>query len=379
MKHNSSVIIGDNLTIVPLDEAKDDVDFKSFVEASKKHMSDVQYLVFFKTESVHVGVNGNGLRFFESDLKGTKRPFMYTPVKYEHDGPIIGTVISGRYKKNTDGIGTIETKGVLWTLENTYTVAEVIERLVRYPEACKVSMECYYDSSEACDYGIGDKKISYNKFLKLASYIGKDYNGQGVVWQRANNPTFTGLAFTYNPADHKASAEIIDFGEAGLMQKAYASLIDEEVDICPNCGHILTNVENKEEGKAMRKKGKEELADDIDELEEEVEDEGEDESVEEETDESEADTDGESEETDTEEEDEEELEEEIVEEETEEEITEEEAQKPTRKVITRTIRVKPKTKVSKVKKSVPNKNALKIKEIDDRLSKIEEVYKAMKL
>jgi len=395
----SITLLGSNLTIVPLEEAKDDEDFKSFINCSKGNFPDVKYLVFFKTESVHVGINRNGIRFFDSDLKKAKRPFMYAPVKYEHDGPIIGTVISGKYKKNDQGIGTIETKGILWTLENTDTVSNIIYNMINNPSSCHVSLECYYNPPEYCDYGIGNKRISYNKFLKLLQYKGRDYNGQGIVWQRANNPTFTGLAFVYDPADLDTKPNIIGIEEAGVLQRAYASFICNST-FCPNCGYVLPN--SKEEGKAMRKTRKEEEYEELEEYEEEIEEEEieeeeiEEDEIEEETEEEveeeeeeEADTEKEEpEEEESEEEPEdsegeddsgEEEDEEDIETEDEEEEEEENKPKPTKKkVIIRKVRVKKPNKVSKTKKQ-SDKYALRLDEVERKLNEIEEVFKAMKL
>jgi hypothetical protein len=247
MAQSKITLEGTNLEIVPLEDAQNDVDFKSFIQASKDSMkTSVQYLVFFKTEAAHVGINGNGIRFFPSDLKQDK-PFLYAPAKYEHGGPIVGTIISGKYKTNDEGIGTIETKGVLWILENSYAVSDLIQGMVRNPDMWKTSMECYYNAPDKCEYGIGDKKITYEKFQTLADYKGSDYNGKGIVWQRASNPTFTGLAFTMNPADRKTDVSLVNNDELGVLQRAYASITKQEVIepvqvdkvFCPVCAAEL--------------------------------------------------------------------------------------------------------------------------------------------
>lgn len=357
-------LMGTNIDIIPIEQAENDIDFLSFFKANKGNFNSFKYLAFFKTEAVHVGINGNGLRFFTSDLKQDK-PFMYAPVKYEHGGPIVGTVVSGKYIKNDEGIGAIEVKGVIWLLEESTRSSYLLESIISNPEYCKVSMECMLDNADKCDYGIGNKKISYEKFLQLQDYCGSDYNGKGIVWRRANNPTFVGLAFTGNPADRNTDVEFFEQAEVDKLNLAYASMISSgEEEICPNCGHAI----GKEDVTMATKKGKaveEEVIEEEDEVEEEEELE-EDEEVEEDEDVDDEDEDVE--------EYEEETEEEEVEEE-EEEVEEEEVKTPPAKK-KQVKSVKTKTNVSKKVRS-PLK--YRVDDVEKRLKEITEVLQNLQV
>lgn len=218
-----------NVQVIKVEDAANDSDFRQFIEASSNKLADrLSYLMFFKTECVHEGVNGNGIRFFDNDLKGADKPFLFAPVKWEHGGPIIGTVVASKYKK-VKGKGLIEVKGVLWTVEKSYAVQSILEAMALNPEAYKTSLECFYDPADKCDYGIGDNKISYNQFQKISEFLGRDYNGRGIVWKRANNPIFVGLAFTDNPADIQTDVSFnLPKEDAVRYQMAYASITGKE-------------------------------------------------------------------------------------------------------------------------------------------------------
>jgi hypothetical protein len=400
MEKSRVTIVGSNTRIIPLEEAKGDVDFVSFMAAAKGDMKKLQYAVFFETDPVHEGINGNGLRFFASDLRGVKNPFMYAPVKFEvqpvHVGPIIGTIVGASYQEDEDGAGFIKTKGVMWTLEETYYVSHILNSLAEDPNSYGTSMECYYNPPHKCDYGVGDKKISYTKFLDIQDYLGQDYKGKGTIWRRANNAVFTGIAFTPNPADRQTSPGNFSAEEAGELQQAYASIVhtvqpDVDITICPHCEGVISKASDSKLGKddgicitisnndielivnrlqedmmkgaAAKPKEVEELEElEEEDVEEDVEDE-----VEEETEE----------ETSEEEVEEEDVEEGAAEEEESEEETEEEEVEEEPKVIKKKKIVKKVSTDKKPTKSV-DKEALKLVK-ESVMSHIEKVFAEMEI
>jgi hypothetical protein len=385
-----------NIKILSLESVKLDNDFKSFMVAAKQSKVGLQYAVFFETEAVHEGINGNGVRFFHADFSKLKDPFLYTPVKYEHFGPIIGAIVSSKYTRPKQGDGTVTVKGVLWTLEDSYVVTDILTSLANNPESYKTSMECYYDAPELCDYGIGNTRISYDKFMEIKEYAGMDYKGKGIVWKRANNLTFTGLAFTTTPADPNTEVKMIKDSQ-GLMQKAYASIIETKQNqdngqkiICPHCSNeiLLASMEAAHKEGVMQKGPKEkqeEVVEDIEELEddtdEEVEDETEDEDEVDEEVTEEDDTDEE-----VEDEDEDEIDEEVTEEDTEiEETLEDELDEEKPKIqpkkkpgVKQTEDVSKGKRVKKSKTSDSANRALKLK-LEKTLKDIKEIYEAMQI
>lgn len=389
-----------NIKILSLENVKADKDFKSFMTAAKQSKVGLQYAVFFETESVHEGINGNGVRFFHADFAKLQDPFLYTPVKYEHFGPIIGAIVSSKYTRPKPGEGTVTVKGVLWTLEDSYAVADILTSLANNPESYKTSMECYYDAPELCDYGIGNKRISYEKFMEIKDYAGMDYKGKGIVWKRANNLTFTGLAFTTTPADPNTEVKMVKDNK-GLMQKAYASIIEMRKNqdnkiICPHCSQAIqvASIEVAHKEGVMKKGPKEkvdEVVEDIEELEdEETEDDVEDETINDEEveddvdeddveDESVEDDETNDEETDEEVEDETEVEDEA---EVEDEVVEEgdeDKSLPKKKSGVKQEKVVSKVKrVRKTKPSSSNNRALKLK-LEQTLKDIKDIYEAMQI
>jgi TATA-binding protein-associated factor Taf7 len=224
--------------------------------------------------------------------------------------------------------------------------------------------------------------------MEIKDYAGMDYKGKGIVWKRANNLTFTGLAFTTTPADPNTEVKMIKDSQ-GLMQKAYASIIktkrnqdNGEKIICPHCSNeiILASMETAHKEGVMEKgpKGKkeEEVVEDIEELDDDEEDdEVADEEVEEDTEDTEVEEDTEDEDTDNG------ADEEVEDEEAEDEEVEDEAPKPKAK---KKNGVKPEQTVSKVKRarktkpSNSNDKALKLK-LEEALQNITDIYEAMKI
>jgi hypothetical protein len=170
------------------------------------HDPDVIQVVF---DLVYEGVNSNGDRFTETEMRNNYASLKNKPINWEHAEPNIGTITDAYLIENPSEPLKIQCKGVIWAWEYPEYADDITNAALLGPigaseaAAYGVSMECYFHD---WDYIVGDyEQVFSGKDHEdtFASLRGKSYGGR-LVSRELKGIIFGGSGITEAPAEKKA-------------------------------------------------------------------------------------------------------------------------------------------------------------------------------